>query len=378
VAHKFPAEQAFTRIESIEIQVGRTGALTPVAHLQPVTVGGVVVRRATLHNQDEIARKDIRAGDMVVIQRAGDVIPQVVRVDTEQRPDGTAPYVFPETCPECGSAAVRETDGAVRRCTGGLVCPAQALARLEHFVSRDAFDIEGLGTKQVRAFWESGRIREPADIFTLQARDGDPPPPLEEQEGWGKTSAANLFAAIDARRTIPADRLIYALGIRHVGQTTGRLLARHYGTLAALRAAMAHADAENPENEAWQDLLAIEGIGPIVARAVADFFTEPHNGEALDKLMAHLKEQPVAAPAASADSPVAGKTMVFTGTLEKMSRGEAKARAEAMGAKVSGSVSKKTDYVVVGADPGSKAKKAEALGVAILSEDDWLAMAGDR
>ena len=371
IAYKFPAEQAETVLHRISISVGRTGALTPVAELEPVHVGGVTVSRATLHNEDVIAERDIRAGDTVVVQRAGDVIPQVVRVIEEKRPAGSEPFVPPAVCPECGSHAVREEGEAVRRCTGGLICPAQALERLRHFVARDAFDIEGLGAKQIEAFWAEDRVKSPADIFDLEEKDGDSHTPLAEREGWGETSAANLFRAIEDRRRISLDRFIHALGIRHVGQTTARLLARRYRTVDDWRAAMAAAAA--PEGESLEALTDIDGIGPVVAQAVVEFVAEPRNGAILDALCERLDIEPFEAP--TADSPVAGKTVVFTGKLQQMTRQEAKARAEALGAQVAGSVSRSTDYVVAGEDAGSKLKKAEALGVTVLSEDQWLAVA---
>ena len=375
IAYKFPAEQAETVLHRISISVGRTGALTPVAELEPVHVGGVTVSRATLHNEDVIKERDIRAGDTVVVQRAGDVIPQVVRVIEEKRPAESKPFEPPAVCPECGSHAVREEGEAVRRCTGGLVCPAQALERLRHFVARDAFDIEGLGAKQIEAFYAEGRVKGPADIFDLEATDGAAFPPLAEREGWGETSAANLFRAIAARRRITLDRFIHALGIRHVGQTTARLLARRYGTVDDWRAAMdaAAASASDPDSEALDTLTDIDGIGPVVARAIVEFVAEPRNGAILDALGERLDIEPV--EAAAADSPVAGKTVVFTGKLQRMTRQEAKARAEALGAQVSGSVSRATDYVVAGEDAGSKLKKAQTLGVHVLSEDAWLAVA---
>ena len=371
IAYKFPAEQVETLLHRISISVGRTGALTPVAELEPVFVGGVTVSRATLHNEDEIARKDIRAGDTVVVQRAGDVIPQVVRAIEEKRPAGSEPFVPPAVCPECGSHAVREEGEAVRRCTGGLICPAQALERLRHFVARDAFDIEGLGAKQIEAFWAEGRVKSPADIFDLEEKDGDPHTPLAEREGWGETSAANLFRAIEARRRISLDRFIHALGIRHVGQTTARLLARRYRTVNDWRAAMAAAAA--PESESLEALTDIDGIGPVVAQAIVEFVAEPRNGAILGALCQRLDIEPF--EATTADSPVAGKTVVFTGKLQQMTRQEAKARAEALGAQVAGSVSRATDYVVAGEEAGSKLKRAEALGVAVLTEDEWLAVA---
>ena len=373
VAHKFPAEQAQTVIERILIQVGRTGALTPVAALAPVTVGGVVVSRATLHNEDEIARKDIREGDTVSIQRAGDVIPQVLSVLKEKRAKRARRFRFPDTCPECGSLAVREADEAVRRCTGGLICPAQALERLRHFVSRDAFDIEGLGGKQISAFFDQGVIREPADIFTLEAHNTGLNPALAEREGWGETSARNLFAAIAARRRIALERFVYALGIRHVGQANARLLAKTYGSLDGLLAAMTQA--QDRQGEAHDELLAVDGIGPKIAEAILDFFAEPHNVGAIDKLRGEVTAAPFVE--AASGSPVAGRTVVFTGTLERMTRAEAKARAEALGAKVAGTVSPRTDYVVAGPGAGAKLKQARALEVAVLSEDDWLGLIGN-
>ena len=396
-AHKFPAERAETLLREITIQVGRTGALTPVAKLEPITVGGVVVSRATLHNEDEIARKDVRAGDTIVVQRAGDVIPQVVSVDPKRRPKDSEPYVFPERCPVCGSAAVREAGEVVRRCAGGLICAAQAVERLKHFVGRDAFDIEGLGGKHIEAFWRDGFLKTPGDIFRLEDRLEE----IQKREGWGEQSAANLMAAIRERRTIGLDRLIHGLGIRQVGQATAKLLARQYGTLKDWRNAMLRAGAEPepvpelapepgpgpgedekpgskakpPVNDDLADLINIDGIGPSVATDILAFVAEPHNRAVLDDLESLLDVQAVAAPTAGV-SPVAGKTVVFTGTLARMTRNEAKARAESLGAKVAGSVSKKTDYVIVGADAGSKAKKAADLGVAALSEEDWLAMIG--
>ncbi len=373
VAHKFPAEQAETTLKEITIQVGRTGALTPVANLEPVTVGGVVVGRATLHNEDEIERLGVMEGDRVIIQRAGDVIPQVVEVLTDKRPADARPFTPPETCPECGSLSAREDGEAVRRCTGGLTCPAQAVERLKHFVSRDAFDIEGLGAKHIEAFREEGIIVTPGDIFRLEAREQAGEISLRTREGWGDKSAENLFAAIGERRRIGSDRFIYALGIRQVGQTTARLLARHYGTPAAWREAME--TAQPREGEAFDDLVSIDGIGPVVAGDILDFFAEAHNQEVLADLESLLDVQPLEAPAAT--SPVSGKTVVFTGTLTTMTRAEAKARAESLGAKVAGSVSKKTDYVVAGSDAGSKAKKAAELGVEILTEEAWREMVGD-
>jgi len=388
IAHKFAAEQATTVLEKIDIQVGRTGAMTPVARLQPVTVGGVVVQNATLHNEDYIKGLgndgsplrdgvDIREGDTVVVQRAGDVIPQIVNVVLEKRPADLPKYEFPHKCPVCGSHAVREEGEAVWRCTGALICPAQAVERLKHFVSRLAFDIDGLGEKQIELFHERGWVTEPADIFTLKARNAELK--IEELEGYGETSVRNLFAAIDARRTIELHRLIFALGIRHVGEGNAKLLARHYGTLDAFLDAMrAAADAQTEQgntSEAYQDLDNIAGIGDVVADAVVEFFAETRNRAALGALLAELTE---VLPAAQVkrDTAVAGKTVVFTGSLSKFTRDEAKAAAERLGAKVAGSVSKKTDYVVAGEDAGSKLTKARDLGVAVLTEDEWLALIG--
>ncbi len=373
VAHKFPAEQAVTRLLAIDIQVGRTGALTPVARLEPITVGGVVVSNATLHNEDEIRRKDIRVGDVVVIQRAGDVIPQIVRVLTEKREAGSAEYPYPDHCPACGSTAIREEGEAIRRCTGGLICPAQAVERLKHFVSRLAFDIEGLGSKIIEQFWEEELIRSPADIFTLEERNKTSLTPIRAKEGWGDLSEKNLFAAINSRRTVPLNRFIYALGIRQVGEATAKKLAAVYGTLENLKSALIAAQDES--GEARADLLSIEDIGPSVAKDLIAFFAEDHNLEQLARLESQLTIQPYEAPK-TGDSPVAGKTVVFTGTLTKLTRAEAKAGAERLGAKVAGSVSKKTDYVIAGEDAGSKLKKAQELNVTILSEDDWLALIG--
>lgn len=367
-AHKFPAEKATTTLLDIDIQVGRTGALTPVAKLEPVTVGGVVVSNATLHNEDEIARKDVRIGDTVIVQRAGDVIPQILGFVPEKRTANAKPYQFPTLCPICGSHAVREADPktgeleAVRRCTGGLVCPAQAMERLRHFVSRDAFDIEGLGEKQIEAFYRDGIIARPQDIFTLEARDARSLKKLKDREGMGETSARNLFAAIAARRTIALNRFIFALGIRHVGETNAKILARHFRAVEKLR------DATEEE------LTAIEGIGPVVAGSITDFFAEEHNREVVDALLKDVT--PEAPEAVAADSPVAGKTIVFTGALERMSRDEAKAMAESLGAKVSGSVSKKTDLVVAGPGAGSKLADARKHNVEVIDEDEWFRRVG--
>ncbi len=423
IAHKFPAELAWTRLEGIDIQVGRTGALSPVARLQPVTVGGVVVSNATLHNEDYIAGrdstgakirdgKDIRVGDWVQVYRAGDVIPKVADVDLSKRLEDAAPYSFPEICPECQSAAIREEGDAVRRCTGGLICPAQAVEKLKHFVSRAAFDIEGLGAKQVEQFYTDGWIAEPADIFALQDRYGQGLQQLKNREGWGDKSARNLFDAIEEKRKIALKRLIFSLGLRHVGEVAAADLARHFGTWAALTQAVDMAApaavrqlkadaAETAERQAaaqegrrarikptrdtiwtgldeaaqavWNDLTGIDGIGAIVAVALITSFQQQAERSSIDRLVAALDIEPDDTPA-SIDSPVAGKTVVFTGTLEKMTRAEAKARAEALGAKVSGSVSAKTDLLVAGPGAGSKARKAADLGIETLDEDGWLAL----
>ncbi len=459
LAHKFAAEQATTVLEAIDIQVGRTGALTPVAKLHPVTVGGVVVANATLHNEDEIKRKDIREGDTVVVQRAGDVIPQIVSVVLDKRPSDTKPYVFPTRCPACGSNATRDEGeegaeaGAVLRCTGGLICPAQAKERLKHFVSRLAFDIEGLGGERIELFYDEGLIRTPADIFTLQQRDAASAEPLAERKGFGEKSIQNLFRAIDARRRIGLERFLFALGIRHVGETTARDIARAFGTYEAFREqldlaskarpgldyrrlvttkgvgpktaetlmqalasrkssdlfdtapgtfaaavadikgvrasaaealalafpdvatfiATARAGASQMPGDDYRAFAGLNGIGEVVADSLIDFFAEPHNQEAVANLLAEIEIQPYVR-AATVASAVTDKTVVFTGTLVRMSRNEAKARAERAGAKVAGSVSKKTDYVIAGADAGSKLEKARELGVAVLSEDEWLAL----
>src|SRR5262245_528982 len=385
IAHKFPAEEVTTRLNDIEIQVGRTGALTPAAKLEPVTVGGVVVSNATLHNEDEIARKDIRIGDTVIVRRAGDVIPQVLGVVLERRPKGAKPYQMPVLCPACGSRAVREVDertgrvDIVRRCTGGLICPAQAKERLKHFVSRNAFDIEGLGEKQIELFYDEGRIMQPADIFTLAAREAQLPAAkrLTAKKGFGAKSIDNLFKAIEARRRVPLDRLIYALGIRHIGETTARDLAKALRTLEAFRAAATAAIAGGKDSAAYRELDDIEGIGATVIDALVDFFGEPHNLKALDELLAEIEVEAFTRPTGAA-TVLSDKTVVFTGTLERMTRSEAKALAERLGAKVTGSVSAKTDYVIAGADAGSKLGKARELGVAILSEDEWLDLAAGK
>ena len=406
IAHKFPAERAITTLEGIEIQVGRTGALTPVAKLAPITIGGVVVKNATLHNADEIARLDVRVGDKVEIQRAGDVIPQVVHVLKDERPEGTEPYEFPTRCPVCDSNVVAEMNprtgrpDVVRRCTGGLICPAQQVERLKHFVSRAAFDIEGLGAKQIEAFHDEGLIKSPADIFTLPQRDAARPEGerLASKEGYGETSVRNLFAAIESRRTIALRRLIYALGIRRVGEISSRVLARHFVTFEAFRSGMAalaadakapaarNLDAEAAEAEGEggapevtegaavrADLEAIDGLGAVVADALEAFFGEAHNVEVLDRLAEELTVEPEVMREVS--SPIAGKSVVFTGSLEEMTRDEAKARAEALGARVTGSISKKTDIVVAGPGAGSKLTKAQSLGVTVWDEAAWLEVA---
>ncbi|MBB5278336.1 DNA ligase (NAD+) [Rhizobium rosettiformans] len=394
-AHKFPAEQAFTTVEAIDIQVGRTGALTPVARLTPITVGGVVVTNATLHNADYIEGignsgqrirpedHDIRIGDTVIVQRAGDVIPQVLDVVLEKRPTEASRYVFPKTCPVCGSHAVREKNektgklDSVTRCTGGFVCRAQAVEHIKHFVSRNAFDIEGLGTKQVDFFFESDdpalMIRTAPDIFTLKARQERSLTKLENIEGFGRVSVRKLFEAIDARREIALNRFIFALGIRHVGETTAKLLARSYGSYAAFAEAMQAAGSKF--GDAWNDLNSIDGIGEVVAASIVEFFKEPRNLEVVERLLSEVTPLDAEAAVVS-DSPVAGKTVVFTGSLERFTRDEAKARAEGLGAKVAGSVSKKTDYVVAGPGAGSKLDKARELGVEVMTEDEWLALIG--
>jgi DNA ligase (NAD+) len=386
IAHKFAAEQATTVMNGIDIQVGRTGALTPVARLAPVTVGGVVVSNATLHNEDYIKGigndgqpirdgVDIRIGDTVVVQRAGDVIPQVVSVVLDKRPKNAEPYKFPDACPVCGSHAVREEGEVVKRCTGALICPAQAVERLKHFVSRNAFDIEGFGDKQVQEFYAEGLVMSAVDIFTLEQRDSRSAKKLRDREGFGETSVRNLFAAINARRRIELNRLIYGLGIRHVGEGNAKLLARNYGTIEAFESAM-RAAGKGHDTEAYQDLNDIEGVGEVVADAVVEFFAEPRNLKAFHDLLGEIDVVPV--EQARQDTPVAGKTVVFTGSLTKFTRDEAKAAAERLGAKVAGSVSKKTDYVVAGEEAGSKLTKAKELGVSVLTEDEWLALIGER
>ena len=372
IAHKFPAQRATTIVRGIDIQVGRTGALTPVAKLEPVTVGGVVVQNATLHNADEIARLDVRIGDTVEVQRAGDVIPQVLGVVLEKRPSDAKPYRFPTKCPcPLHTPVIRETtatgeEGAVTRCTGEFACPYQRMEHLRHFVSRRAFDIEGLGEKQIALFYDEGWVKEPADIFTLEARNKKIK--LEDYEGFGETSVRNLFGAINTRREIALERFIYALGIRHIGETTAQALARGYGTWEAFHDA-ARAVAKG-DAEAREDMDALDQIGDTVIDAIASYFGESHNVKMVERLTEHVRIGAAERP--RTDSVVAGKTVVFTGTLEKMTRDEAKAMAERLGAKVSGSVSNKTDIVVAGPGAGSKLAKAKEFGVDVLSEDEWL------
>jgi len=372
IAHKFPAERAITLLKDIEIQVGRTGALTPVAKLEPVTVGGVVVQNATLHNADEIARLDVRIGDTVQIQRAGDVIPQVLGVIIEKRPPGAKAYEFPKRCPcPLHTEVVRDQtaageEGAIARCTGEFACPYQAVEHLKHFVSRRAFDIDGLGDKQIELFYENGWVKEPAEIFTLEDRNGKIH--LQEVEGFGETSVRNLFAAISARREIALERFIYALGIRHVGETTAVALARGYSTWRAFHDACLKL--AKGDEEVRADMDALDQIGETVIDSLRDYFAEAHNRRRVERLADEVKIREAEKP--RSDSAVAGKTVVFSGTLERMTRDEAKASAERLGAKVSGSVSKKTDYVVAGPGAGSKLADAKKLGVKVLTEDDWM------
>ncbi|TJZ89760.1 NAD-dependent DNA ligase LigA [Paracoccus gahaiensis] len=402
LAHKFPAETAWTRLDRIEIQVGRTGALSPVARLEPVTVGGVVVSNATLHNEDYIAGRDnagapiregrdIREGDWVKVYRAGDVIPKIADIDLSRRPEGSAPYAYPALCPECGSEAIREPGDSVRRCTGGLICPAQAVEKLKHFVSRAAFDIEGLGAKQIEMFFADPdlSIREPADIFTLAARDAKNLGRLKNRDGFGARSAEKLFAAIEEKRAIPLARLVFALGIRHVGEVASATLARHFGTWEALVAAIDGAAHEPafaapddkarraalPDSPHWAELTGIDGIGGVLVHSLVMTFAQASERQGIDRLVAQLDVLPAQDPGAVATE-ISGKTLVFTGTLERMTRAEAKARAEAMGAKVAGSVSAKTDLLIAGPGAGSKAAKATDLGVTVIDEDEWLRIAG--
>ena len=390
IAHKFAAEKAYTILNDIEIQVGRTGALTPVAKLEPITVGGVVVSNATLHNADYIkgigqsgeelrGGVDIRIGDTVLIQRAGDVIPQVLDVDLNKRKNDSVEFVFPERCPKCGSHAIRELNpktgkkDAVRRCTGGIICPAQAVERLRHFVSRNAFDIDGFGEKQVEELYTysmaEGGVRVPADIFTLKQRNESAEIKLENREGWGEKSVINLFAAIDERRSISLSRFIFALGIRHVGETTAKILARTFGNWTDFSEAALVA--KDQDSEAWQELVGIDGIGDIIAQSIIEFFSESKNLDALHSLLNEVTPE-IDQGIIASDNAVAGKTVVFTGSLEQLTRDEAKVQAENLGAKVSSSVSKKTDLVVAGPGAGSKLKKAEELGVSVISESEWI------
>lgn len=384
IAHKFPAELAWTRLEAIDIQVGRTGALSPVARLSPVTVGGVVVSNATLHNEDYIAGKDangqpirdgrdIRVGDWVQVYRAGDVIPKIADVDLAKRPEDSVAFAFPTQCPECNSDAIREPGDAVRRCTGGIICPAQAVEKLKHFVGRSAFDIEGLGAKQVEQFYRDGWIKEPADIFELETRFGSGMQMLKNREGWGDKSAEKLFQSINEKRAIPLGRVIFALGLRHVGEAASNTLALHYASWQAFETAIQ--DASPMEGAAWDELLGIDGVGQVMAQSLVSSFAQNAERASIDRLIAHLSVQD-AVKADTSGSPVAGKIVVFTGTLEKMTRAEAKARAESLGAKVSGSVSAKTDLLVAGPGAGSKAKKAADLGVEVIDEDAWLTLIG--
>lgn len=370
IAHKFPAEKAVTRINDIRIQVGRTGALTPVADLEPINVGGVMVSHATLHNEDEIKRKDIRIGDYVIIQRAGDVIPQVLGVVAEKRAQGLVEFEFPKVCPQCGAHAVREEDEAVRRCTGGLSCPAQAIERIKHFVSREAFNIEGLGGKIIEQFFGEGILSNPSDIFTLQQRNGGDDLfsaaqglHLENRDGWGRKSVENLFKAINERRLISLPRFIYALGIRQVGAATSLLIAKNYGSFLRFMQEM--------QEEQIEKLLSIDGIGEAMAMDIVEFFKEEHNLKIIRQLLQEVKIEDFTDTAVY-DSPISGKTVVFTGTLERMTRAEAKSKAQSLGAKVAGSVSAHTDFVIVGADAGSKAKKAQELGIRVLNENEFL------
>lgn len=370
IAHKFPAEKAITRLNNIRIQVGRTGALTPVADLEPVNVGGVLVSHATLHNEDEIRRKDIRIGDYVVIQRAGDVIPQVLSVITEKRPADSQAFIFPQICPQCGAHAIKEEDEAVRRCTGGLTCPAQAIERLKHFVSREAFNIEGLGAKVIEQFYHEGILQNPADIFTLQKRNGSNDLfssvgglHLENREGWGKKSVDNLFKAIAEKQTISLERFIYALGIRQVGTATSLLIAKHYTEFNNFMNQMRAGDIDA--------LISIDGIGEAMAHDIVEFFREKHNVDIIERLLQAVTVEKYI-DTTDYNSPLAGKIIVFTGTLEQMTRAEAKAKALSSGAKVSGSVSANTDLVIVGADAGSKAKKAQDLNIKTISEEEFM------
>ena len=365
IAHKFPAEKAQTTLNSIDIQLGRTGVLTPVARLEPVTVGGVVVSNATLHNDDEIKRLDARVGDAVIIQRAGDVIPQIVEVLLDKRPALSVPFEFPIECPACGSAVVQEEVEVAKRCSGGLICPAQAIERLRHFVSRNAFDIEGLGGKHIETFWHDGLIKTPADIFRLPQKIKD----SGKRDGWGDQSLENLETALEDKKNIKLPRFIFALGIPQIGQATARTLAKQYGSLAEWRRAMDLA--KDNASDSYQDLINIDGIGSSTAASILLFFAEDQNRAVVDDLDYLLSVQEFIAPDEDT-SLVAGKTVVFTGTLETLGRSEAKVKAETLGAKVAGSVSKKTDIVIAGPGAGSKLKKAEELGIQIMTEQEWI------
>ena len=366
IAHKFAAEKAETILEGIDIQIGRTGALTPVARLKPVDVGGVIVSNATLHNEDYLLEKNIMIGDSVLIQRAGDVIPQVLEVNIAKRPDDARAFTFPDTCPSCGNRTPRLEGEAVRRCTNGLLCDAQAVEQIKHFVSRDAFDIDGLGSKLVEELKKDGLLQSPADIFNLKDKRDE----LMDRKRWGALSVDNLIKAIESRRRIELHRVIYALGIRHIGQATARLLARRYGSFESLLDAASAA--AQKDGTSWDEMTNIDQIGDSVAGDLIDFLNDTHNRTIIDKLLREI--EPIPPAAVASDSVLSGKTLVFTGTLTKMSRAEAKARAEELGAKVSGSVSEKTDFVVIGEGSGSKAKKAQELGVRILDEDAWLTL----
>lgn len=373
IAHKFPAEKTKTRIEKIVIQIGRTGALTPVAHLTPVNIGGVMVSRATLHNQDEITRKDIREGDLVLVQRAGDVIPQVLEVDLSKRPTDSHIFNFPKKCPVCQSEIIKSEDDVVLRCSGGISCAAQLKELLKHFVSKDAFDIAGLGKKQIENFFDEGRIKNFADIFTLEKRDSQSAQPLINKEGWGEKSTQNLFFAINQKRIISLEKFIYAIGIRHVGQVISKLIASHFISYKNFRNKMAEmaklSDDELSQNHDYQDFTAIDGIGEKMARSITDYFLDKKNLQMIDDVAQELTIQD--AVIIHSDSALAGKSIVFTGTLSRMTRAEAKKKAEELGMKVVGSVSSKTDYVVAGEDSGSKLKKAQELSLKILTEEEW-------
>lgn len=376
IAHKFAAEKGKTKIENIVIQVGRTGALTPVAELTPVNIGGVVVSRATLHNQDEIARKDIRVGDLVLIQRAGDVIPQVLEVDLEKRNFDATPFIFPKVCPACGAEVTKAEDDVVLRCVAGLSCEAQLKETLKHFVSKDAFDIVGLGKRQIENFFSDGRVKSFADIFRLQKSEETSPNPLRKKIGWGEKSVENLFTAIESKRQIQLEKFIYAIGIRHVGETTAKVLAQHFVSnrnfLDVMLSLSKHDLSELATNQSYQDLVAIDGIGEKMAQALFDYFRDEKNLKMVLDLQSELQIQD--AKLKNSHSKFAGKSVIFTGSLEKMTRAEAKKKAEDLGMKVVGSVSSKTDFVIAGSEAGSKLKKANELGLKVLSEEEWLGM----